>query len=285
MYLVFSHTLKSFDMEDLETLWKLIKAKYGSTRPVEDLDLILWGDLKIMFKPHVEDRVWKNQQDYRVLDWKLYDSCGVHSLRMQHMHIHMLVEKRYPLTPATITDMLNKKLQLIIKQRVKANQKARILELKRRNHEEHCSDNLYVKMDDLDITIEEYVQPETERALKNDYEKYKIIYDNDLFSYKIFHVNDLKFGKDNDDDKIDIKQSLGDISIELLRDGISIDIVIIEQRVKVNQKACILELNEEIMKSNVLTTYTPYPSRKIQHIRALNFTQHPQRKDIYAVSR
>ncbi|GJS92369.1 hypothetical protein Tco_0799337 [Tanacetum coccineum] len=69
------------------------------------------GDLKTMFDPHVEDQVWRNQQDYRVLDWKIYDSCGVHSLRMQHMHIHMLVEKRYPLTPATITDMLNKKLQ------------------------------------------------------------------------------------------------------------------------------------------------------------------------------
>ncbi|GJW02657.1 hypothetical protein Tco_1561513 [Tanacetum coccineum] len=41
MYLVFSHMLKSFDREDLETLCKLIKAKYGSTRPVEDLDLIL----------------------------------------------------------------------------------------------------------------------------------------------------------------------------------------------------------------------------------------------------
>ncbi|GJZ56391.1 hypothetical protein Tco_0611584 [Tanacetum coccineum] len=110
MYLVFSHMLKSFDREDFETLWKLVKAKYGSTRPVEDLDLILYGDLKTMFEPHVEDQVWKNQQDYRVLDWKLYDSCGVYSLRMQHMHIHMLVEKRYPLTPATITDMLNKKL-------------------------------------------------------------------------------------------------------------------------------------------------------------------------------
>ncbi|GKA96307.1 hypothetical protein Tco_0818402 [Tanacetum coccineum] len=35
MYLVFSHMLKSFDMEDLETLWKLIKAKHGSTRPEE----------------------------------------------------------------------------------------------------------------------------------------------------------------------------------------------------------------------------------------------------------
>ncbi|GJS51798.1 hypothetical protein Tco_0625160 [Tanacetum coccineum] len=41
MYLVFSYMLKSFDMEDFETLWKLVKAKYGSTRPVEDLDLIL----------------------------------------------------------------------------------------------------------------------------------------------------------------------------------------------------------------------------------------------------
>ncbi|GJT59421.1 hypothetical protein Tco_1002954 [Tanacetum coccineum] len=68
MYLVFSHMLKSFDREDLETLWKLIKAKYRSTRPVEDLDLIISGDLKTMFEPHVEYRVWKNQQDYRVLD-------------------------------------------------------------------------------------------------------------------------------------------------------------------------------------------------------------------------
>ncbi|GJV43114.1 hypothetical protein Tco_1427650 [Tanacetum coccineum] len=111
MYLVFSHMLKSFDREDLETLYKLVKAKYGSTRPVEDLDLVLYGDLKTMFKPYVEDNVWKIQSDYRVLDWKLYDSCGVHSLRKQNVHIHMLVEKRYPLTAPTITDMLNKKLQ------------------------------------------------------------------------------------------------------------------------------------------------------------------------------
>ncbi|GJV40716.1 hypothetical protein Tco_1419156 [Tanacetum coccineum] len=110
MYLVFSHMLKSFDREDLETLYKLVKAKYGSTRPVEDLDLVLYGDLKTMFEPHVEDNVWKNQSDYRVLDWKLYDSCGVHSLRKQNVQIHMLVEKRYPLTAPTITDMLNRLL-------------------------------------------------------------------------------------------------------------------------------------------------------------------------------
>ncbi|GKC79471.1 hypothetical protein Tco_1130245 [Tanacetum coccineum] len=68
MYLVFSHMLKRFNREDFKTLWKLVKAKYGSTKLVEDVDLILWGDLKTMFEPHVEDRVWRNQQDYRVLD-------------------------------------------------------------------------------------------------------------------------------------------------------------------------------------------------------------------------
>ncbi|GKC66183.1 hypothetical protein Tco_1098781 [Tanacetum coccineum] len=81
LYLVFSHMLKSFDKEDLETLYKLVKAKYGSTRPVEDLDLVLYGELKKMFDPHVKDQVRKNQSDYRVLEWKLYNSCGVHSLR------------------------------------------------------------------------------------------------------------------------------------------------------------------------------------------------------------
>ncbi|GJR59454.1 hypothetical protein Tco_1501616 [Tanacetum coccineum] len=32
MYMVFSHMLESFNMEDLEELYKLVKARYGSTR-------------------------------------------------------------------------------------------------------------------------------------------------------------------------------------------------------------------------------------------------------------
>ncbi|GJW41709.1 hypothetical protein Tco_0067554 [Tanacetum coccineum] len=110
MYMIFSQMLKSFDMEDLEDLYKLVKAKYESTRPVKDLDLLLWGDLKTMFEPHVEDKVWKNQQEYKVLNWKLYDSYGVHSLMMQHVQIYMLVEKKYPLTPSTLSMMLETKL-------------------------------------------------------------------------------------------------------------------------------------------------------------------------------
>ncbi|GJS62048.1 putative ribonuclease H-like domain-containing protein [Tanacetum coccineum] len=57
MYLVFSHMLKSFDREDLETLWKLVKAKHGSTRPEEGYERVIWGDLKTMFDPYVEDQV------------------------------------------------------------------------------------------------------------------------------------------------------------------------------------------------------------------------------------
>ncbi|GJT57403.1 hypothetical protein Tco_0992457 [Tanacetum coccineum] len=69
------------------------------------------GDLKVMFELDVESEVWRNLQGYNVTVWKLFSSSGVHFVRFQNMHIFMLVEKKYPLTPATITKMLNKKLQ------------------------------------------------------------------------------------------------------------------------------------------------------------------------------
>ncbi|GKE79444.1 hypothetical protein Tco_1545564, partial [Tanacetum coccineum] len=96
--------------EGRKSYYQIMRADGKSQIPVEDLDLILWGDLKTMFEPNIEDKIWRNQQDYKVLDWKLYDSCGVHSLRMQHMQIHMLVENKYPLAPLTLLKMLEKKL-------------------------------------------------------------------------------------------------------------------------------------------------------------------------------
>ncbi|GJS89718.1 hypothetical protein Tco_0772354 [Tanacetum coccineum] len=103
--------LKSFNKEALKTPWKLVKAKHGYTRPEEGYERVLWGDLKTMFEHNIEDTVWRNLLGNKVLIWKLFDSCGVHFVRFQDMHIFMLVEKRYPLTPATITQMLNRKLQ------------------------------------------------------------------------------------------------------------------------------------------------------------------------------
>ncbi|GJS61133.1 hypothetical protein Tco_0655917 [Tanacetum coccineum] len=59
--------LKSFDREDLETLWKLVKAKHGYTRPEEEYERVLWGDLKTMFKHNIEDIVWRNLLGNKVL--------------------------------------------------------------------------------------------------------------------------------------------------------------------------------------------------------------------------
>ncbi|GJR64876.1 hypothetical protein Tco_0010941 [Tanacetum coccineum] len=103
--------LQGIDREDLETLWKLVKTKHGDTRPEDEHERVLWGDLKVMFEPDIKSDVWRNLQGYKVTIWKLYDSCGVHFVRFGNVHIFMLVEKRYPLTPITITNMLNKKLQ------------------------------------------------------------------------------------------------------------------------------------------------------------------------------
>ncbi|GJZ44941.1 hypothetical protein Tco_0592537 [Tanacetum coccineum] len=49
-----------------------------------------------------------NQQGLvKVLNWKLYDSCGVHCVTMQSMLFYLLVEKMYPLTNHTLHQMFN----------------------------------------------------------------------------------------------------------------------------------------------------------------------------------
>ncbi|GJU62789.1 reverse transcriptase domain-containing protein [Tanacetum coccineum] len=60
------HMLKSFYREDLETLWKLVKAKHGYTGPEEGYERVLSGDLKKMFEHHVEDAVWRNLQGNKI---------------------------------------------------------------------------------------------------------------------------------------------------------------------------------------------------------------------------
>ncbi|GJT00154.1 hypothetical protein Tco_0821323 [Tanacetum coccineum] len=110
-YLSMIKMLQNIDREDLETLWKLVKAKHGNTRPEDEYERVLWGDMKVMFEPDIKSEVWRNLQGYKVTIWKLFDTCGVHFVRFKNLHIFMLVEKRYPLTPITISNMLNKKLQ------------------------------------------------------------------------------------------------------------------------------------------------------------------------------
>ncbi|GJV42348.1 hypothetical protein Tco_1420788 [Tanacetum coccineum] len=73
--------LQNIDREDLETLWKLVKAEHGNIRPEEAYERVLWGDQKVMFKPDIESEVWRNLQGYNVTIWKLFSSSGVHFVR------------------------------------------------------------------------------------------------------------------------------------------------------------------------------------------------------------
>ncbi|GJR56856.1 putative ribonuclease H-like domain-containing protein [Tanacetum coccineum] len=58
--------LQGIDREDLEALWRIVKAKYGDTRPDNEFERVLWGDLKVMFEPDKRSDVWRILQGYRV---------------------------------------------------------------------------------------------------------------------------------------------------------------------------------------------------------------------------
>ncbi|GJY03965.1 hypothetical protein Tco_0369905 [Tanacetum coccineum] len=109
--IIFSEMLNDFDRQDLIDLYRLVTERFKTTRP-EGSDRLLWGDLMTIFEPSEEDELWRNQQDYTLISWELYDSCGVHSLLMDTVYIHMLVERTYPLTQLTLERMLNGRLQI-----------------------------------------------------------------------------------------------------------------------------------------------------------------------------
>nr|GEU52885.1 hypothetical protein [Tanacetum cinerariifolium] len=110
-YTLMINLLKNIDREDLKTIWKLVKDKYGITRPEEGYERVLWGDLKVMFEPNIKSEVWRQLQGHEVSVWKLFSSCGVNFVRFKNLHIFLLVDKVYPLTPAIIKMMLERKLQ------------------------------------------------------------------------------------------------------------------------------------------------------------------------------
>nr|GEW88570.1 hypothetical protein [Tanacetum cinerariifolium] len=71
------------------------------------------GDLRMIFDPDENDKLWMNQLDWKLLRWKLHENYGVHTLFMDGslMKINMLVEKKYPLIKELLEKMLNLQLE------------------------------------------------------------------------------------------------------------------------------------------------------------------------------
>nr|GEY50623.1 hypothetical protein [Tanacetum cinerariifolium] len=60
--------LKKFNREDLEVLWRLVKARFEKVQPVDHMDSFSMHNLKTMFEHHVED----NNTLYYLLVEKMY---------------------------------------------------------------------------------------------------------------------------------------------------------------------------------------------------------------------
>ncbi|GJZ71191.1 hypothetical protein Tco_0635042 [Tanacetum coccineum] len=61
----FSEMVTRFDRLDLVELYNLVMQRFETTTP-EGVDLVIWGDLRTMFKAHAEDELWQNQEGWNL---------------------------------------------------------------------------------------------------------------------------------------------------------------------------------------------------------------------------
>nr|GEV96753.1 hypothetical protein [Tanacetum cinerariifolium] len=99
--------------EDLHQLWTLVKETFSIRQVTKDKEKELWVELKRLFEPDFEDQLWTHNQAFMhdPLNWKLYDTCGVHHVFTKDQEIFMLVERDYPLRKGLATVMICNKLQ------------------------------------------------------------------------------------------------------------------------------------------------------------------------------
>ncbi|GKB69640.1 hypothetical protein Tco_0931052 [Tanacetum coccineum] len=120
IYWIVHHTLCI--KQDLFHLYELVMKQYSEVT-MEGIELILWGDLKIIIESSKEENdqsdFWKNQQNWKIVTWRLYKACGVYILELEDgTVIHMLVERRYPLSKDLMQRMLDFGLEVEIESTV-----------------------------------------------------------------------------------------------------------------------------------------------------------------------
>ncbi|GJZ67573.1 hypothetical protein Tco_0630813 [Tanacetum coccineum] len=101
--------LHILDRQDLHHLYLVVQDYYKHIPPT-GLGLILLGDLTTIWETSAtsNDDFWKNQEDWEIVRWRLNESSGVHTLELEDgTMIHMLTERRYPLSRELMIRMLD----------------------------------------------------------------------------------------------------------------------------------------------------------------------------------
>ncbi|GJV29609.1 hypothetical protein Tco_1386057 [Tanacetum coccineum] len=102
--------LKIIPDEEEEIDYEVLGMRFSTTTP-EGIDLVLWGDLRIMFEEIANDDIWKTQEKWIIKSWTFYENYKVHILALEDgTEIHMLVERRYPLIRETLERMMELRL-------------------------------------------------------------------------------------------------------------------------------------------------------------------------------
>ncbi|GJY29709.1 retrovirus-related pol polyprotein from transposon TNT 1-94 [Tanacetum coccineum] len=110
VYMSFGAMLKDL-REDLIELYRLVMQKYGTNRPEDVYDRVLWSDLRTMFDPPLnEDAIWSLPLQQKIISWRYYDKCEVHCLTLEACSIYMLADRKYPLSKDVCQVMLKMKL-------------------------------------------------------------------------------------------------------------------------------------------------------------------------------
>nr|GEW50725.1 hypothetical protein [Tanacetum cinerariifolium] len=113
-YKFFVGMLKHLDREDLNQLWALVKESLSNRPPTSDKEMELWVNLKRLYEPDDEDQLWTHTQNlmHAPVEWKLYDTYGVHHMTSKDKENFMLLEKDYPLRKGLAIGMISYKLQV-----------------------------------------------------------------------------------------------------------------------------------------------------------------------------
>nr|GEY32664.1 hypothetical protein [Tanacetum cinerariifolium] len=102
------------EVEDLNKLWRLVKETLSNRPPTSDKEIELWVELSRLYEPDDEDQLWTHTQNlmHAPVEWKLYDTCGVHHVTAKDKEIFMLMKKEYPLRKGLALVMISYKLQV-----------------------------------------------------------------------------------------------------------------------------------------------------------------------------
>ncbi|GJT12746.1 hypothetical protein Tco_0859788, partial [Tanacetum coccineum] len=88
--------LKIVPDDEREIDYEVLGMRFSTTTP-EGIDLVLQGDLRIMFEEFTDGDIWKNQEKWIIKSWTFYGNCRVHTLELEDgTEIHMLAERSAP---------------------------------------------------------------------------------------------------------------------------------------------------------------------------------------------